>query len=463
MRYILNNTYAYFFYNSILYTLLGYFVLRTDELWLQGIFALLFVFFILQTRLIKISFLPFPKLSYKQILWLAIIIRFSLLFSLPKLSDDYFRFIWDGNIMFQGENPYKFTPESVVPVDIENWNYLHDEVYNGQSMAFPQGMNSKEHYSVYPPVNQVFFVVASALSRNSVWLNVVFLRLFIIIFEVGVIIFLGKLLVWFKKDKSLVGLYALNPLVIIELTGNLHFEGVTLFFVLAAIWYLLRKKYLFAGFIFALGIGTKLIPLLFLPFFLFKIPLKKLFIFYAVVVATVAAMFLPFTNISLIDTFGRSIQLYFSSFEFNASLYYIFREIGIWFTGYNQIAMIGFISQAVIIGSVIILLITGRKEKRMKSVFNQLLWILLIYYSLASVVHPWYVIYLIALSILTNYRFPIVWSFVVILSYWAYRTTGVVEENYWLIGVEYLVLFGVVFIELNIPIRKKIFHLFAQG
>ena len=59
--------------------------------------------------------------------------------------------------------------------------------------------------------------------------------------------------------------YFLNPLVIIELTGNLHFEGVMLFFFVCALYLISKKKWLLATPFYAASIMVKLVPILFLP------------------------------------------------------------------------------------------------------------------------------------------------------------------------------------------------------
>jgi len=51
-------------------------------------------------------------------------------------------------------------------------------------------------------------------------------------------------------------------------------------------------------------------------------------------------------------------------------------------------------------------------------------------------------------------RFPLIWSFVVVLSYYAYRDLGVVNESYWLIGLEYVVLLGTIVWDL-LNLRKQ--------
>ena len=69
------------------------------------------------------------------------------------------------------------------------------------------------------------------------------------------------------------------------------------------------------------------------------------------------------------------------------------------------------------------------------------------YYFTATTVHPWYIGTLLILSIFTNYKFPLVWSFVIILSYLAYANSEN-QENLWIIALEYLVVYGFLIWEL---------------
>ena len=408
----------------------GYYITRDNE------FSLFIVYAIL-TGLFLYVF-PFwksvvkPKLEFKQVLVIALLFRLVLLFSTPNLSDDYYRFIWDGELISNGNNPYEFKPIEQEFASPKEAVTIKDRTYDK--------MNSREYYSVYPPVNQAFFGLVEYASGNNSYQFIVLLRILLIGFDIGVILILAKLLKWFSKKKELVVVYALNPLVITELTGNLHFEGVTLFFVLAAMWFLLQKRTVQAGLLYALAICTKLIPILFLPLFIFRMKWKQLFVFYGVIGVFTLLLFLPFMDVNLLDTFGSSISLYFKTFEFNGSLYNVFREIGFQIYGYNQIENIGKIGQVMVLVSAFLILMKSRRDRDLKSIFNYIVWLLLIYYAFASIVHPWYIIYLLTLSVFTNLRFPLVWSFLVVLSYYAYRDVGVVNESYWMIGFEYLIL-----------------------
>ena len=412
----------------------GYHIIRDNEVALFsfycvfiGLFAYVFPFW---------KSIPDSKLGFKQVLVIALLFRFVLLFSTPSLSDDYYRFIWDGELISNGNNPYEFKP-------VEQEFYSPKEAVTLKDRAYDE-MNSKEYYSVYPPVSQVLFGLVGYTSGSNSYQFIVLLRLLLIAFDIGVIVILAKLLRWFSKKRELVVIYALNPLVITELTGNLHFEGVTLFFVLAAMWFLIQKRTVQAGFFYALAICTKLIPILFLPLFIFRVKWKQLFVFYGVIGFFTLLLFFPFMGVNLLETFGSSIGLYFKTFEFNGSLYNVLREIGFQIYGYNQIHNIGKIGQIIVLFSAFLILIKSRGNRDLKSIFNYIVWLLLIYYAFASIVHPWYIIYLLTLSIFTNLRFPLVWSFLVVVSYYAYRDVGIVNESYWLIGFEYAVLLGAI-------------------
>jgi len=58
-------------------------------------------------------------------LFIAVVIRVSLVFTTPNLSDDYFRFFWDGNVSIQDKNPYDKRPsELIISSAIERDQYL---------------------------------------------------------------------------------------------------------------------------------------------------------------------------------------------------------------------------------------------------------------------------------------------------------------------------------------------------
>ena len=89
-------------------------------------------------------------------------------------------------------------------------------------------------------------------------------------------------------------IYAFNPLIILEFTGNLHFEGIMIGCILWSLFYLHKGRHLISAILLALAIVTKLIPLLFLPFIFFYLNWKKGFIYVSVVSLLVLFSMLPF-------------------------------------------------------------------------------------------------------------------------------------------------------------------------
>lgn len=376
------------------------------------------------------------KVWLKRWLWIAVGMRLLFLFSIPILSDDYFRFVWDGRLLCAGYNPYLYLPSEIIHSPIAVEAQLNSFLF--------EGLNSPQYFTVYPPLNQFIFVISAWLSQNNLLFNVVLLRFFIILAEIGTIWMMTKpnTLVpsLLPKKNNGVLIYALNPLVIVELTGNLHFEAVTLFFTLLAIRWLnrplQRDKYAIASAV-MLGLGTavKLIPLIFLPFIMKRRGLWKGIIYASVVGGVLLILFAPFLSQALFLNFGKSLDLYFQKFEFNASFYYLLRALGYWVTGYNVIQILGpFLS--ILTLSYVVWLTFQRK-----SLLEKMLLALTLYFLMATTVHPWYITTLVALGCLTKRWYPVVWSALLPLTYVAYASQPY-HENLLIVALEYTLVLG---------------------
>ena len=82
-----------------------------------------------------------------------------------------------------------------------------------------------------------------------------------------------------------------------------------------------------------------------------------------------------------------------------------------------------------------------------------MLFVTTLYYFTSTTIHPWYITILVFLSVFTNYKFPIVWSLMLVISYFAYANNY--NENLWLITIEYAVVFSVFIYEVFIVPRKQ--------
>ena len=393
----------------------------------------------------------------------ALLLRLLWLPALPTLSDDYHRFRWDGLLVAAGQNPYLHRPdEFLLPVGscqlpasahlfgsqkesrllaTSNAQRETDLATTNQQLAteYPL-LNSPHYYSVYPPVCQALFGAAAWLQPSSARGFVVWLRMVVLLAEAGSAALLLALLRRLGQPPTQALWYLLNPLVIVELTGNLHFEALMICLWLLAIWLLGRGRGrgTWAAGTLGLAVGTKLLPVLMLPLLVRRLGWQRAVGYGAVAGATVAALFAPFVSAALVRNIGRSLELYFHSFEFNASVYYLLRASGYYFKGYNIIATLG-PALAATSAAAGLLLAYSERRPTLATLPRALLLLLTAYYLLATTVHPWYLTPLVALSTLTSYRYALVWSGLAVLSYAAYQTSAY-AENLWLVGLEYGVM-----------------------
>ena len=442
-------------FSIICYFFFAYFLERTAFYTVSLLWFSLFIGFYI---LIKNK-----NISFSTLVGIALLFRLIFLFSIPNLSQDFYRFIWDGRMLLNGFNPYLSLPETFIQQNLQ-------PVAEASSLYEGMGELNGSHYTNYPPLNQLCFFIAAIFSSKSIFGSVIILRVLIILADLGILYFGKKLLEKLNLPINNIFFYILNPFIIIEMTGNLHFEPVMLFFLVWALYKLQQQKWIWAATLIACSVSVKLIPLLFLPLFFqwfVKIPLKsslketskflkgfvKLITFYTIILAVTILLFLPFYSSELIENYSNSVGLWFRNFEFNASFYYIFREIGYLFRGYNEIAIIGKITPLLTILFLFILTFF-RKNKTEIQLITALLFGLCFYYFTATTVHPWYLATPLILSVFTKYRFPIIWSLVIILTYQAYANNPW-KENLWFVFIEYLVLFSFLIYELNKHSKMK--------
>ncbi|MDZ7716281.1 MAG: glycosyltransferase 87 family protein [Balneolaceae bacterium] len=412
----------------MLYGWIAYGIERSDFVMLITSFGMLFGIYYFLVR----GFLQ-DRLELKWGVALAVLFRVVLLLAIPNLSDDFYRFIWDGNLFASGINPFLETPEF----------YKNQEALTslGISSAIFEGLNSSGYYTVYPPVCQYIFWLGAQIFQDQIMGNIILMRLFIMGAEIGTLFILKKLLERFNLNPVYVLVYALNPLVILELTGNLHFEGIMIFFLVAAYYFFLQKRYWPAAVLFLLAVNTKLIPLLLIPYLVFSLDWRKSAGLIAVLTAGTLLLHIPFLDQAFVSNFGDSLGLYFQSFEFNASIYYLVRWVGYQVEGYNIIQQAGPYLAA--ISTVIMIGVSWRfKNKKLENLPYLYIGLLTIYYLFSTTVHPWYITTMIVFVPLSGMLYPLAWSALIPLTYATYLTSTY-TENLWLVALEYLIVFSV--------------------
>jgi hypothetical protein len=359
-------------------------------------------------------------------LFIAVVIRVSLVFTTPNLSDDYFRFFWDGNVSIQDKNPYDKRPsELIISSAIERDQYLF------------RHLNSPEYHSVYPPFLQYLFKYSVKLGDNKLDREIFILKVFYAVFSIATVFLLPYLLKLYGVNTLHAVIYVLNPLVILEEMGNLHAEGIMVFF-LALFLVALKKQPKFAFLPFSTAIAVKLTPLLLIPAILWRLRLKKGVFFSLGVFLTLVLFFLPYAGGIIKGGFFESLFLYFNKLEFNAFGYNMFKAFGYLTHGYNKIKTLGPLTA--ILSTVLILYFSFQKRKEAWHTFPlQCLILYFIYLFFSPIIHPWYIIPLIFFSVFQKVQFVFIWSALSLLSYSHYHE-GINKEKYYLVFFEYFVV-----------------------
>ncbi|WP_224983904.1 hypothetical protein [Geomonas agri] len=185
------------------------------------------------------------------ILWVALILRLMFVLAPAQLSDDIYRYLWDGHNVLSGVNPYAAAPGAVVPPK--------------QLRQIHAAINHKEYTTIYPPAAQFIFAAGTALCGT-----VAGLKAFLVLIDLALCALMMYLLRKVGLPAWRAVLYAWNPLPILEIAGSGHVDGAGMALFLAAFSLLLvyggkRGGAACAGAVYAAAALVKLFPLVLGP------------------------------------------------------------------------------------------------------------------------------------------------------------------------------------------------------
>jgi alpha-1,6-mannosyltransferase len=387
--------------------------------------------------------------SNKEVYILLGITFLATLFQRPELSNDFNRFLWDGEWFTRGVNPYDFRPNQLTGNDAFAESPHLKELFD------KMGTLSQQNYSCYPPLTQVFFTITAFLSESSFFGLLILRLLFFGIVCIAIIRSRHAIDSGLLQRKEVWALF-LNPLFIVEVFFNVHFEGVMICLLLLSLIQLLQYNIGKGSLLFAAAVHIKLIPLLILPFFWRFFGWKKALLIYVLVFVFVGLFALPWIDSRNYAHFMTSLTLYFKVFEFNSFILHYYLQYGYWKLGWNATMFYGPRLARIAIQCITVLAFYG-EIKTTQALFKRMTIAYFMYLILSSTLHPWYILPLLFLSMFTSYIFPIIWSVTVMLSYAFYTKENSASSDILILWIEYLpvlVVFG--FELINGGLRNKI-------
>lgn len=155
-----------------------------------------------------------PKRRLGIVLGVALLLRLIALPASPGLSDDAYRYLWDGHVQSRGINPYVHAPE--------------DPALDAVATGFRPLINNADLPTIYPPLSQMIFL-AAALAGGGL----LSLKILLLLFDGMTILALASILKRRGQDPARVVIYAWSPLAVIEVGWSAHLDpiGVSLLVV----------------------------------------------------------------------------------------------------------------------------------------------------------------------------------------------------------------------------------------
>jgi hypothetical protein len=182
------------------------------------------------------------------VLIFAGLFRLSILFAPPYLSDDIYRYVWDGRVQAAGINPYRY-----IPAD-EHLQSLRDEE------IYPK-INRRDYaHTIYPPVAEAVFLLTTRVSESITWMKAIMIG-----FEAIAIWAIAQLLAACGLPRQRILIYAWHPLVIWEFAGSGHVDPIAIAFIALALLARRKNAEVATGVALACATLGKIFPIILLP------------------------------------------------------------------------------------------------------------------------------------------------------------------------------------------------------
>ncbi len=308
------------------------------------------------------------RIALCTILGVAVLLRGVLLVTEPLLSDDIYRYIWDGRAQAAGVNPYRY-----VPAD-EALATLRDDA------IFPRINRADYAVTIYPPVAQIFFFLATRLGES-----VTTMKLALLACEAVTVVVILMLLRRLGRRLTRLVAYAWHPLPMWEIANSGHIDALMVALMMLGIWLAVSGRPLYGGAAIALATLAKPFAVVILPAIWrawdWKLPL--------IVVAVIALCYAPYLSVGTgVLGFLTTGYLHEEQLATGSS----FWLLAVWRALFGKIAgdsAVYLAGSAVIIGA-LALVAANRQNRSTETVLTDVSRLLLAFLFLLSPNYPWY-------------------------------------------------------------------------
>ncbi len=401
---------------------------------LSQLIFLLYLLFVYLTKRINFSFLKNRKLFFYFII-IGILIRTVVSFATGEvsyLSDDVYRYVWEGKLVANDYNPFILSPDAMYGTPLAD------------TTIYPK-INHPWHVTIYPPVSQYLFMASYLISGDSIS----GFKLLSFLFELLSLLLMYIFVKRYKLPDWTFFLYLFSPLIIIEFLFSNHLDIFGLPFLLGALILLKdsKRKLFPLSVLLALGVLVKFYLLFFIPFMFFSFNRKEKLKFILIFGLTIVIFYLPFIMSSGFNVFG-SLGVYLDLWQYNGSLYLLLGK-------FFSIDTARYICFGLFVSAYIPLL----TMKRFKNNFMlQSLLIFIVYIIVTPVIFNWYLLWVIPFMVYYRNSAIISLTGTCMLSY--HGLIGIFDTGLWsqmpiLIFISYFPFFALLIYEAYKQIKTK--------
>ncbi|WP_372368626.1 glycosyltransferase 87 family protein [Candidatus Uabimicrobium sp. HlEnr_7] len=370
----------------------------------------------------------FRKIKYKNAWWLCCVCSFAYIFMPPNLSDDIYRYMWDGKVCASGLSPYESKPQDL-KID---------------AVLYPL-LNSPKYYSIYPPFSQIMFWVPAKLSQDNNYVLFYIYKLLCFVFFITMIFWIDKLLCFDAGYLRALILVGCNPVILSELIGQGHTE-IFMIATLVGCFYFFESRPKWSMFCLSLAALTKLYPVVLFPFLVFH---KKYIKHLWIPITTCLLLCSVFYTDMMFHNMRQSLELYTQKFSFNSALLVIW-EKGLYFAGVNLNykwalkACWGIFTVSYL--CTLVLYIRQKCPVNKKLFINITYLVLFLYVVCSPTVHPWYIVPLLVVAAICEKKTYLLfgWSLLIIPTYLFYLSENLLWRNIY-VFIEYPVVIAAFF------------------
>ena len=318
----------------------------------------------------------------------AIAFRVLLLFTVPTLSDDIYRYLWDGHVANNGVSPYAY------PIDSPELDYLdipQRALANNRWMASP-----------YLPTAQFLFTGLTSLFP----LQPVVFQAAMVIFDLLSAMLIVKLLRIAELPGYRILIYLWNPLVVVEVAHGAHVDAWMVFLTMLALWltfspHRAKMSTWLAPVFLALATLTKILPLLLLPILFWRWRWRQLAFYGAVTIVLLVppGLYAGWGLTGPLDGTGLfgAIRIYADQWNFNSGIFHwlevhLLPRLGV-------IEAAGWAKGVLILALLVVMIgvwLQAQRRPDVRSTLRLMAVPYMAYILLNTTIHPWYILILLA-------------------------------------------------------------------